>query len=45
MKQPLEITVNGEVHRVTVEPSRTLLELLRDDLHLTGTKYVCVEGE
>jgi len=45
VKQPLEITVNGEVHRVTVEPSRTLLELLRDDIHLTGTKYGCGEGE
>jgi carbon-monoxide dehydrogenase small subunit len=41
---PLEITINGEPHSLAVEPNRTLLELLRDDLHLTGAKEGCGEG-
>ena len=41
---PLEITINGEPHTLAVEPNRTLLELLRDDLHLTGAKEGCGEG-
>jgi aerobic carbon-monoxide dehydrogenase small subunit len=41
---PLEITINGEPYSLTVEPNRTLLELLRDDLHLTGAKEGCGEG-
>jgi aerobic-type carbon monoxide dehydrogenase small subunit (CoxS/CutS family) len=41
---PLEITVNGEPHSLAVEPNRTLLELLRDDLGLTGAKEGCGEG-
>lgn len=41
---PLEITINGEPHSLLVEPSRTLLELLRDDLDLTGAKEGCGEG-
>jgi aerobic-type carbon monoxide dehydrogenase small subunit (CoxS/CutS family) len=44
-KTDLALTVNGEpVHRA-VAPGATLLELLRDDLELTGTKYGCGEGE
>ena len=41
---PWEITINGEPHSPAVEPNRTLLELLRDDLHLTGAKEGCGEG-
>ncbi len=41
---PLEITVNGETYSLAVEPNRTLLELLRDDLDLTGAKEGCGEG-
>ncbi|AFM24550.1 (2Fe-2S)-binding protein [Desulfomonile tiedjei] len=41
---PLEITINGEPYSLTVEPNRTLLELLRDDLDLTGAKEGCGEG-
>jgi carbon-monoxide dehydrogenase small subunit len=43
-KLPLEITVNGETHSLFVEPNRTLLELLREDLDLTGAKEGCGEG-
>jgi aerobic carbon-monoxide dehydrogenase small subunit len=41
---PLEITVNGELLSLLVEPNRTLLEVLREDLALTGTKEGCGEG-
>jgi aerobic carbon-monoxide dehydrogenase small subunit len=41
---PLEITVNGESLSLMVEPNRTLLELLREDLSLTGAKEGCGEG-
>jgi xanthine dehydrogenase YagT iron-sulfur-binding subunit len=41
---PLTLTVNGEAHHAMVEPRRTLLDLLRHDLHLTGAKKVCDMG-
>jgi aerobic carbon-monoxide dehydrogenase small subunit len=37
--------VNGELHEVFAEPDRTLLEVLRADLGLTGTKTNCLEAE
>ena len=37
----LELTVNGRVHRVDVEPEMPLLWVLRDHLGLPGTKYGC----
>jgi carbon-monoxide dehydrogenase small subunit len=40
-----ELTVNGETHRLNVSPHRTLLEALREDLDLTGTKHGCELGE
>ena len=43
-KQSLEIIVNSEKYSLSVEPNRTLLELLRDDLELTGAKEGCGEG-
>jgi carbon-monoxide dehydrogenase small subunit len=40
------LTVNGEAHTVTVEPNKTLLYLLREDLGLSGVKDACGgEGE
>ena len=41
----LTLTINGERHEVSVEPSRTLLDVLRTDLGLTGTKENCLEAE
>jgi aerobic-type carbon monoxide dehydrogenase small subunit (CoxS/CutS family) len=38
-------TVNGQPRSVDTEPDRPLLEVLREDLHLTGTKYGCGEGQ
>jgi aerobic-type carbon monoxide dehydrogenase small subunit (CoxS/CutS family) len=38
-------TVNGKRSTVDTEPERPLLEVLREDLGLTGTKYGCGEGQ
>ncbi|MHC1558906.1 (2Fe-2S)-binding protein [Actinomycetospora sp. C-140] len=38
------LTVNGERHRVDVEPRRTLADALREDLGLTGTHLGCEHG-
>jgi aerobic carbon-monoxide dehydrogenase small subunit len=42
---PIRFTVNGEKREVTVPPMKRLLDVLRDDLQLTGTKEGCGEGE
>ncbi|MBI1742015.1 (2Fe-2S)-binding protein [Candidatus Acetothermia bacterium] len=44
-KQLLELHVNGELHEVAVPIHKTLLEVLREDLNLTGTKHGCEVGE
>ncbi len=44
-KIPLTLTINGEAHDLLVEPHRTLLEVLRTDLGLTGTKENCLDAE
>ena len=41
---PIELTVNGERHRLSVEPRTTLATALRDELGLTGTKIGCDRG-
>jgi carbon-monoxide dehydrogenase small subunit len=41
----LELRVNGEAHEVLFAPYKTLLEVLREDLALTGTKHGCELGE
>ncbi len=41
---PIEINVNGEKHHLVVETRTTLLELLREQLFLTGAKEGCGEG-
>lgn len=45
MTTRIELTVNGRGRSVDVEPHHTLLEMLRDDLALTGTKECCLVGE
>jgi len=45
MKVAIDLTVNRERHLVEVEPRSTLLELLRNTLHLTGTKEGCGTGD
>lgn len=44
-KQMITLRVNGETHTVAVEPHHTLLEVLREELNLTGTKHGCELGE
>lgn len=41
----IRFTVNGAASSVDTEPERSLLEVLREDLGLTGTKYGCGEGQ
>ncbi len=42
---PVTLTINGQDHAMLVEPRRTLLDALRHDLELTGTKKVCDIGD
>ncbi len=44
MAVTITLTVNGVERTVTTDPQRPLLDVLREDLHLTGTKYGCGEG-
>lgn len=39
------MTVNGQIYEVSVEPRKTLLSVLREQLHLTGTKEGCSTGD
>ena len=41
----IHLTVNNQPHTLTVPPMKRLLDLLREDLSLTGTKEGCGEGE
>ena len=43
-KTAITLNVNNETYDVVANPNRTLLEVLRDDLQLTGTKESCGEG-
>jgi carbon-monoxide dehydrogenase small subunit len=45
MSDTVQFTVNGEKKSVTAPPMKRLLDVLREDLHLTGTKEGCGEGE
>ena len=38
---PIQLTVNGKKRELFVKPNELLLNVLRKDLHLTGTKYGC----
>jgi aerobic-type carbon monoxide dehydrogenase small subunit (CoxS/CutS family) len=41
----VKITLNGEARTLSADERRTVLEVLREDLGMTGTKYGCGEGE
>jgi len=45
MKQPVTLRVNGESYELSIDVRRTLLEVLRDELNLTGTKEGCGTGD
>jgi xanthine dehydrogenase YagT iron-sulfur-binding subunit len=42
---PISLTVNGQLHQLEIEPWVTLLDLLREQLLLTGTKKGCDQGQ
>ena len=44
-KQSIELIVNGFRYEVAVDPWRTLAEVLREELNLTGTKIGCNQGD
>jgi carbon-monoxide dehydrogenase small subunit len=44
LKRKIKLLVNGTPHKIEVFPWRTLLEVLREDLALTGTKHGCDIG-
>jgi aerobic carbon-monoxide dehydrogenase small subunit len=45
MKQVITLKVNGDSYSLAIDPSRTLNEVLREDLNLTGTKLGCGDGD
>jgi aerobic carbon-monoxide dehydrogenase small subunit len=45
MKTIIQLTVNGESVEAAVEPNQTLVQFLREDLGLTGTKHGCGLGD
>jgi aerobic-type carbon monoxide dehydrogenase small subunit (CoxS/CutS family) len=45
MDTKISFTLNGQSRTVTTDPQRSLLEVLREDLQLTGTKFGCGEGQ
>jgi len=44
VKQQIELRVNGQNYEIEIEPWKTLVDVLRDQLYLTGTKVSCNEG-
>lgn len=44
-KQTIHLTINGKMTSITAYPMSRLLDVLRNDLHLTGAKEGCGEGE
>jgi AhpD family alkylhydroperoxidase len=45
MPRALSLNVNGQPRSTNTDERRPLLDVLREDFHLTGTKYGCGEGE
>jgi len=45
MKQLVTLRANGETYELSIDVRRTLLEVLRDELNLTGTKEGCGTGD
>jgi len=45
VKRLIQLNVNGELYEVAVQAYRTLAEVLREELDLTGTKEACNQGD
>ena len=41
MKKVFELTVNGQIHQVEVDPDTSLIYVLRNDLGMKGVKLAC----
>jgi carbon-monoxide dehydrogenase small subunit len=44
LKIPFSLNINGEIHELAAEPNKTLLDVLREDLSLIGSKKGCDSG-
>ena len=44
MRRTVELTVNGDAYRLEIEPNRRLIDVLRYEIGLTGTKEGCSIG-
>ena len=44
-RQLVALNINGDAYELAIIPTHTLLEVLREDAHLTGTKHGCEQGE
>jgi len=42
---PVSLRVNGQIHAIAIDPRATLLDTLRETIHLTGTKKGCDHGQ
>jgi aerobic carbon-monoxide dehydrogenase small subunit len=45
MKVPVRLKVNGETYELVIAPYRTLVDVLREEIHLTGSKKGCDVGD
>jgi carbon-monoxide dehydrogenase small subunit len=45
MKELIRLKINGDLYEVWIEPWRTLVDVIREDIGLTGTKEACSTGE
>lgn len=45
MESAITLTINGQKQSLTTDPGRSLLEILREDLHLLGTRFGCGAGD
>ena len=45
MRQAVSLNINGDAYELVIDSRRTLLEVLREELHFTGTKCGCERGE
>lgn len=45
MKIPVRLKVNGEIYELSIAPYRTLVDVLREEIQLTGTKKGCDVGD
>jgi len=44
-KVPVQLTINGQKHKLEIEPRVTLLDALRDEMQITGAKRICDRAE